>query len=247
MFSGFMVNAWEIATIVAVVAGVVGFFVVLRGSAFPAHAIPNGAFAGAAGANLLGVDPLVGLGVFSAARRARHRTAWAAGPARRRDGARPGHDARPRRRVPQPEQSVRAQIYALLFGEVFGVSDVQLLPIAFLGMVCVAVMLPSTGRCCSPRSCRRSPRRGASARAAIEFAFLVVVAAATTMTVPVVGALLIFSLMIGPPAAARCLTSRPAVALGLSVVFALRSCGRRSRSRTSRTGRSASSSARSAP
>ena len=39
--------------------------------------------------------------------------------------------------------------------------------------------------------------------------FLVVVALATTMTVPVVGALLIFSLMIGPPAAARCFTDRP--------------------------------------
>ena len=51
MFSGFMVNAWRSATIVAVVAGVVGFFVVLRGAAFPAHAIPNGAFAGAAGAS----------------------------------------------------------------------------------------------------------------------------------------------------------------------------------------------------
>ena len=65
MFSGFMVNAWEVATIVAVIAGVVGFFVVLRGSAFPAHAIPNGAFAGAAGANLIGVNTLVGLGVFA--------------------------------------------------------------------------------------------------------------------------------------------------------------------------------------
>ena len=42
-----------------------GFFVVLRGSAFPAHAIPNGAFAGAAGASLLGINALVGLGVFS--------------------------------------------------------------------------------------------------------------------------------------------------------------------------------------
>ena len=67
MFSGFMVNAWVIGTIVAIVAGVVGFFVVLRGAAFPAHAIPNGAFAGAAGANLLGVNPLLGLGVFSLA------------------------------------------------------------------------------------------------------------------------------------------------------------------------------------
>ena len=42
MFSGFMVNAWIVASIVAVVAGVVGFFTVLRGSAFVAHAIPNG-------------------------------------------------------------------------------------------------------------------------------------------------------------------------------------------------------------
>ena len=38
----------------------------------------------------------------------------------------------------------------------------------------------------------------------MEIAFLLVVAAATTVTLPVVGALLIFSLMIGPPAAARC-------------------------------------------
>ena len=51
MFSGFMVNAWEVANIVAVVAGAVGFFTVLRGSAFEAHAIPNGSFAGAAGAS----------------------------------------------------------------------------------------------------------------------------------------------------------------------------------------------------
>ena len=65
VFSGFMINAWIVASIVAVVAGVVGFFVVLRGSAFVAHAIPNGAFAGAAGAVLVGVDAIVGLGVFS--------------------------------------------------------------------------------------------------------------------------------------------------------------------------------------
>ena len=73
MFAGFMMNAWTTATIVAVVAGVVGYFVVLRGSAFPAHAIPKGAFAGAAGASLLGISTLIGLGVFSAARRPRDR------------------------------------------------------------------------------------------------------------------------------------------------------------------------------
>src|ERR1700722_693375 len=65
MFSGFMVNAWLVATIVAVVGGAIGFFVVLRGSAFVAHAVPNGSFAGAAGATLAGVSTLLGLGVFS--------------------------------------------------------------------------------------------------------------------------------------------------------------------------------------
>src|SRR5260370_42222495 len=63
--AGFMMNAWTTATIVAVVAGVVGYLVVLRASAFPAHAIPKGAFAGAAGASLLGINTLIGLGVFS--------------------------------------------------------------------------------------------------------------------------------------------------------------------------------------
>src|SRR6202161_3086652 len=86
MFSGFMTNTWIVATIVAVVAGAVGFFVVLRGSAFVADALPTGAFAGAAGASLIGVSALIGLCVFSLlgalgigwlGRRARHDVAVA--------------------------------------------------------------------------------------------------------------------------------------------------------------------------
>ena len=46
-------------------------------------------------------------------------------------------------------------------------------------------------------------------------------ALATSMTVPVVGALLMFSLMIGPAAAARSLTARPMLAMVLSVGIAL--------------------------
>ena len=48
MFTGLMLNTWIAASIVAVLAGVLGFFAVLRGQSFAAHAIPNGAFAGAA-------------------------------------------------------------------------------------------------------------------------------------------------------------------------------------------------------
>jgi zinc/manganese transport system permease protein len=55
----------------------------------------------------------------------------------------------------------------------------------------------------------------------VEIGFLLVLALATALTVPIVGALLTFSLMIGPPAAARLLSTRPARALTLSVVMAL--------------------------
>jgi zinc/manganese transport system permease protein len=51
--------------------------------------------------------------------------------------------------------------------------------------------------------------------------FLLAVGAATTMALPVVGALLVFSLMIGPAAAARFMTSRPAWAMAASAGLAL--------------------------
>ena len=99
MFSGFMANAWEVATLVAVVAGVVGFFVVLRGAAFPAHAIPQGAFAGAAGASLIGVSTLLGLGVFA------FLAALGIGWLGRRGRA----DVVTALALPQPEHAVRAR------------------------------------------------------------------------------------------------------------------------------------------
>src|ERR1019366_6965486 len=58
---------WLTGTVIALLVGAVGFFVVMRGSAFAAHAIPNGAFAGAAGANLIGINPLFGLVAFALA------------------------------------------------------------------------------------------------------------------------------------------------------------------------------------
>ena len=113
------------------------------------------------------------------------------------------------------------EIYSLLFGEVLGVSSTELLPVAVLGAVCVAavgllyrpLMLSSV----VPEVAEAKGIRGHR----MEICFLIVVALATAMTVPVVGALLIFSLMIGPPAAARSLTSRPVLAMLLSVAIAL--------------------------
>ena len=219
--AGFMMNAWTTATIVAVVAGVVGYFVVLRGSAFPAHAIPKGAFAGAAGAALLGISTLIGLGVFSLlgalgigamSRRGRRDVATALALVLM---LALGAAFLSRTTEYEPE------IYSLLFGEILGVSSSEILPVAVLGIACiVAIAVIYRPLMLSSITPEIAEARGVRSHR-IEMCFLIVVALATTMTVPVVGALLIFSLMIGPPSAARSLTSRPLLALCLSVVIAL--------------------------
>jgi zinc/manganese transport system permease protein len=221
MFSGFMVNTWIVASIVAVVAGLVGFFVVLRGSAFVAHAIPSGAFAGAAGATLVGTSTLLGLGVFSVigalgigwlGRRGRHDVATALTLVFMLAlGA----------LFLSLTEEYAPEIYSLLFGEVLGISTTQLWPTIALAAACViAISVLYRPLLFSSVLAEVAEARGVS-RSRLEAAFLLVVALATTMTVPVVGTLLVFSLIIGAPAAARSFTSRPAVAIVLSIVFAL--------------------------
>ena len=226
MFSGLMMNTWITASIVAVIAGMTGFFAVLRGQTFAAHAIPNGAFAGAAGASLLGINVIWGLVVFAVG------GALAIGAL---GSERPGRRARNdvvtalalvlmlglgALFVSMGSQYAE-ETYADLFGEVFGISQGEVLPIAALGIVAAAAIAvafrPLMLTSALPEV---AEARGVSTRRA-DLYFLVVMALATSMTVPVVGALLMFSLMIGPAAAARSVTARPGAALALSVVIAL--------------------------
>jgi zinc/manganese transport system permease protein len=221
MLSGFMVNAWTVATIVAVVAGAVGFFVVLRGSAFVADALPTGAFAGAAGASLIGVNTLVGLGVFSLL--GALGIGWL--------GRRSRHDVATALTLVMMlglgslflsfSGQYASEVYSLMFGEVLGISVNEIAPVAVLGAVSVAALIVI----CRPLLLTSVMPELAGSRgmraARVETLFLVVLALATSMALPVVGALLIFSLMIGPPAAARSFTGRPALAIGLSVAIAV--------------------------
>jgi zinc/manganese transport system permease protein len=221
MFTGFMTNAWLVATFVAIVAGVVGFFIVLRGQAFVADAVPQGAFAGAAGASLLGINTLIG--VAAAALLGALGIGWL-GRRGRRDVATAlalvvllGLGAL----FLSFSTEYAPEIYALLFGEVLGVSANEVLPIAVLAVASVAAIAalyrPLLLSSVMPELAEARGIRPAR----VETLFLVVVALATSMSLPVVGALLIFSLMIGPPAAARSVTSRPLPALALSAVIAV--------------------------
>jgi zinc/manganese transport system permease protein len=221
MFSGFMVNAWVVATMVAVVAGVVGYFTVIRGAAFVAHAVPQAGFAGAAGAALLGISTFAGLGVFAVM------CAVVIGLL----GKRGRYDAMTALTLVfmlglgalflSWSREYASAIYALLFGEVLGVSSNQVLATAVLCAVSIlAVVILYRPLLLSSVMPEVAEARGVRSRR-MEMCFLVVVAVATTMSVPVVGALLMFSLMIGAPGAARSFTDTPAVALGLSVVISM--------------------------
>lgn len=212
-----MAHAWIVATLVALVAGAVGFFVVARRAAFAAHALPLGAFPGAAAASLLGVNELLGLGVFCALgviaisqlqrgeRREVASALWlalslAVGTLLL------GFSGR-----------YVQSIYGLLFGQVLGISREQLAAVAGLSVVALALvvlfarplMLESLSEDLAAAALGRSPH--------LELVFLGILALSTVMAVPVVGALLVFSLMVGPASAARAFTDRPWRALQLSV------------------------------
>jgi zinc/manganese transport system permease protein len=189
----------------------------MRGSAFVAHAVPQAGFAGAAGASLLGISTFAGLGVFALV------SALAIGLL----GKRGRHDAMTALTLVfmlglgalflSWSHEYASEIYALLFGEVLGVSTNQVLVTAVLGVVTVsavtALFRPLLLASVMPEV---AEARGIK-RLGIELAFLVIVAVATTMSVPVVGALLMFSLMVGAPGAARALSADPFGALALSV------------------------------
>lgn len=221
MFASYMVNTWIVASIAAFVAGSVGFFVVVRGSAFAAHALPQSSFAGAAGASLLGISTSVGLGVFAVG--GALGIAWM--------GRRGRHDVVTALALVlllglgglflSFSVEYASATFALLFGEVLGISQNEILPTAAFGAVALAAMValyrPLLLTSVVPDVAEARGVRGAR----MEMAFLVVVALATTASVPVVGALLMFSLMVGPPAAARCLTDRPLAAIGLSAASAV--------------------------
>jgi zinc/manganese transport system permease protein len=112
-------------------------------------------------------------------------------------------------------------VYALLFGEVLGVSSSEILPVAALTAAAVgATALQFRPLLLDAMSPELSAAAGTSSRG-VELGFLTVLALSTATVLPVVGALMVFTLMVGPASAARALTDRPRTAAVISVALAL--------------------------
>ncbi|HMD46427.1 MAG TPA: metal ABC transporter permease [Acidimicrobiales bacterium] len=218
----FMRNAFAAGTVVAIVGGVVGYFVILRRSAFAAHALSHIGFAGAAGAVAIGVNPIFGLLAFcltsgavigGLGRRLRDRDtvigivlAFALGL-----GALfialYGGDAN--------------EAVSILFGQILGVSTADVLLTLGIG----AVTLVLTAVMYRPLLFASIDEDVARARgvpvALLSVAFMMTVALAVAISVQVVGVLLIFALMVTPAATAERVSRSPAQSLVIGVAVAL--------------------------
>jgi len=214
-------HALEAGLLVALVSGATGYFVVVRGSAFAAHAVAQIGFAGAAAAVYAGVAPLtgllaaavlgaLGLGSLSARARGGDVTIALVLVAALGTGslfiALTPHFA--------------STAIDLLFGTIVGVDGGEVATISITVALALAALAaiarPLLFVTVAPDVARV---RGVPAQA-LDVAFLGIVALAAAVTVPIAGALLIYSLTIGPAAAATHLARRPVAAIVLAIALA---------------------------
>jgi zinc/manganese transport system permease protein len=218
----FMRTAFAAAGIVAVLAGIVGFFLVLRGQTFAGHALSHVGFTGATGAVLFGLPPLAGLVGFTLL--AGFCMGLLGEKLSERDVA-----------IGMMLSlalglgllflhfftSYASQAAALLFGNVLGVDNSALLSLAILALVslialgCIARPLIFASLQSELAEARGVPLRFVSV------AFLMIVAIAVSECAQIVGVLLVFTLMVGPAAAALSFTHRLYAAVALSAALAL--------------------------
>ena len=206
----FVLRAFAASGVVALVAGTVGWFLVLRGQTFAGHALSHVGFAGATGAALVGVPPLAGMVAFT----------LLAGVAMGLIAERlSGRDVaigivlalalgfgllflslnrpRPRSRRPRFSSATSLPYRRRCWSRSSFSAAIALAVLAFLSRpLLFATLQPELAEA-----------RGVSPRL-LGTLFLAVVALAVAQSVQIVGVLLVFALMVGPPAAAQLLTTR---------------------------------------
>jgi len=206
--------------LVAVIAALMGYFLLARNLTFAGHALPNIGFAGAAGAVLIGLDPVLGLFAFTIA--AGIGIGLLGKDMHTRDTA-VGVVMTFALGLGLLFLSLYAgyaeRVYSILFGQIIGISqqDVQITAIASLGTL-LAILLLFRPLLFSSFDAELARARGVPV-GLLSLAFLILLAITISLAVQVVGALLIFTLLVGPAATASRLTRNPLGALALACLL----------------------------
>ena len=218
----FMQNAFAAACVVAVVCGLVGYFLVLRAQTFAGHALSHVGFAGATGAVLIGISPLWGLIAMT----------LAAGVGMGLLGE----------KLNQRDVAIgivlslsmglgllflnfftsyATQATTLLFGNILGIDAATVWTLLLLGIAAIAALAviarPLLFASLQPEL---AEAKGVSLRL-LSGPFLAIVALGVAECVQIVGVLLVFALMVGPAASAQRITTRFWSGTALSVALAL--------------------------
>lgn len=222
----FIQHALLAGVCIAVVAAVIGYFLIIRGLTFAGHALPNIGFAGAAGAVLFGIDPVFGLFLFTIiaaigigllGKEIRHRDSavgiimvFALGLGIAFLSLYSGY---------------AEQVYSILFGQIVGISQTDVQVTAICSILTLLLVLMAF----RPLLFSSFDQDVAQARGVpvylLALLFLVLVAVTVSMAVQIVGALLVFILLVGPAATATRIVQRPLwailLAIGLSVCYTM--------------------------
>src|SRR5438105_9003 len=222
----FMQNAYLAGTLVAITAGIMGYFMVLRSQSFAGHSLANVGFAGATGAILIGIPPVVGLFLAGLLAAAGIQTLNLAARERSQSDIAVGAVLTASLAlgflfIHLATAEYAANVYNVLFGNVLGISDTDVSIIIWSTLVLVGVFLliarPLFFASLDPDVAAAS---GVPVRL-LAFGYLVLLALAVAVAVQVVGVLLIFALLVTPAAIAQDITTRPAVAAAVAVALAL--------------------------
>ncbi|MGY0063822.1 metal ABC transporter permease [Streptomyces sp. LZ34] len=222
----FMVNAFRAGTIVAVLAGVIGWYMVLRGQSFAGHTLAQVSFPGAACATLLGITPVLGYFAFCVGAA----LVIAAIPRAGQGGS--GQEAALTGTVQAfllacgflfvaLYKGFLGGVNSLLFGSFLGITTTQVTVLATVAVATLATVAviarPLLFASADPDV---AAARGVPVRA-LSVTFLVLLGVATAETSQITGTLLVFALLVMAPATAQQLTARPVAGLAASVLIAL--------------------------
>jgi zinc/manganese transport system permease protein len=221
----FVQNAYLAGTVVAIIAAIMGYFVVLRAQAFASEALSDVGFAGAAGAAVFGIGSLIGMFVLA--------LLAALGMGALGDRLR-GRDVEIGMVLSfalglgvlfltiYSQSGANATVGVnVLFGSILSVTRGDVLTTLSTGiatLILLAILFrPLLFASIDPEVAQT---RGIPVRL-LSMVFLVLLAVTTAEAVLVVGALLVLALLIAPAATALRLTRRPLTSIALSVVLSL--------------------------
>lgn len=220
--SPFMRNALIGGTLVALAAGLIGYFVIVRNTAFAAHALAHIGLPGATGAALLGLPVGLGLGVFcvggalvigALGERASDREVATGTVLALATGFGLFFNS-----LATKNSSTLTNV---LFGNLLAITHQQLLAFTALLMVlALTVVMIYRPLLFASVNGQVAEAKGVPVKA-LSILFMALLGVAVTMAVQAVGTLLLFALVVTPAATAIVLTAQPLAAMAISAVISL--------------------------